>query len=562
MRPSVRCRWRRGLGVHDQQLAAGVDVARRQLVGLLHHEVGLEGHGGVGAARRDHVGPEGEVGHELPVHHVPLDAVDAGLLERGHLLAEPGEVGGQHGRGDLDGAVGSRVGRSSLPILARAPPAPARTLPAVEPSTLEITTIVAGGDGLGPRRRRAGRLRGRRPARRDGARSSVHEPAQGLRPGHVVEVLAAVARPRSSRRARSWPRAAVAATGSTSRPRGQRRLKADDRGRRAAAPGAARRARSSVGPEPAGRRATGRRCGASPSTVASGSGTGAATTSCAVGAVPGRPPAARRAGHRRPLPGRRGGAAGRGPHRRAARGRQRRSRAASRCPRACGSSPTAELHGGTRAWYHEEVAGRRWRISARSFFQARPDGAEALVDAVRARRWTARSRPAATSSTSTAASASSPARWRTRGQVTLVERAASSVADARVNLADQDARIVKADVGRWRAGPGRRGRGRPAPQPGSGAAGVAAVAATHAGRLVLVSCDPARARPRRRAAGGRRATELGRCDARRPVPAHLARRGRVAVRPRLRRDRTRRASSGRPAGAEQSRTMARSESST
>src|SRR6185436_10243779 len=42
----------------------------------------------------------------------------------------------------------------------------------------------------------------------------------------------------------------------------------------------------------------------------------------------------------------------------------------------------AELSSGTRAWYHEEVLGRRWRISARSFFQARPDGAEALVAAV------------------------------------------------------------------------------------------------------------------------------------------------------------------------------------
>ena len=37
------------------------------------------------------------------------------------------------------------------------------------------------------------------------------------------------------------------------------------------------------------------------------------------------------------------------------------------------------LRHGHRAWYHEEVAGRRWRISARSFFQARPDGADVLV---------------------------------------------------------------------------------------------------------------------------------------------------------------------------------------
>ncbi len=43
---------------------------------------------------------------------------------------------------------------------------------------------------------------------------------------------------------------------------------------------------------------------------------------------------------------------------------------------------SVELAAGQRAWIHEEVAGRRWRISARSFFQARPDGAEALVAAV------------------------------------------------------------------------------------------------------------------------------------------------------------------------------------
>ncbi|MBU3702521.1 MAG: hypothetical protein FGM58_10810, partial [Acidimicrobiia bacterium] len=32
-----------------------------------------------------------------------------------------------------------------------------------------------------------------------------------------------------------------------------------------------------------------------------------------------------------------------------------------------------ELRAGRRAWIHEEVAGRRWRISAGSFFQTRPD---------------------------------------------------------------------------------------------------------------------------------------------------------------------------------------------
>ena len=60
----------------------------------------------------DDVGPEREVRHELAVHHVPLDAVDAGRLERGDLLAEAGEVGGQHAGGDLDPGHGSRVLRA------------------------------------------------------------------------------------------------------------------------------------------------------------------------------------------------------------------------------------------------------------------------------------------------------------------------------------------------------------------------------------------------------------------------------------------------------------------
>ena len=66
----------------------------------------------------------------------------------------------------------------------------------------------------------------------------------------------------------------------------------------------------------------------------------------------------------------------------------------------------------------------------------------------------------------------------------------SAVADARVNLADLDAKVVATEVARWRprpadvvvADPSRSGLGRP---------GVAALVATGASRLVLVGCDPA-----------------------------------------------------------------------
>jgi 23S rRNA (uracil1939-C5)-methyltransferase len=43
-----------------------------------------------------------------------------------------------------------------------------------------------------------------------------------------------------------------------------------------------------------------------------------------------------------------------------------------------------ELRAGRRVWIYEEVAGRRWRVSAEAFFQASPEGAEALVASARA----------------------------------------------------------------------------------------------------------------------------------------------------------------------------------
>ena len=154
-----------------------------------------------------------------------------------------------------------------------------------------------------------------------------------------------------------------------------------------------------------------------------------------------------------------------------------------------GSSPT-------RAWYHEEVAGRRFRISARSFFQARPDGAAALVDAVR----------------DAAAGASDGAALGGRsrlvdlyggvglfaaalgaeagGGVTLVESAASAVADARVNLRAIEARVIAVDCRRWRPSPAELVVADPA-RAGLGAEVVDRMAATGAPTVVVVSCDPA-----------------------------------------------------------------------
>ncbi|MGH8973210.1 MAG: class I SAM-dependent RNA methyltransferase, partial [Acidimicrobiia bacterium] len=116
---------------------------------------------------------------------------------------------------------------------------------------------------------------------------------------------------------------------------------------------------------------------------------------------------------------------------------------------------TDELAAGRRAWIHEVVAGRRWRVSAESFFQGRPDGAEALVAAVRdalvdalvpgARLVDLYGGVGLFAGTLGAGS---------DGRVVVVETNRSALADARVNLADlPDARIVGADVRRWRPSP-------------------------------------------------------------------------------------------------------------
>jgi 23S rRNA (uracil1939-C5)-methyltransferase len=148
----------------------------------------------------------------------------------------------------------------------------------------------------------------------------------------------------------------------------------------------------------------------------------------------------------------------------------------------------AELSSGTRAWYHEEVAGRRWRISARSFFQARRDGAEALINAVALGMEGALPVGGHLVDLYGGVGLFGGALG-ADARVTLVEQSASSVADARVNLAGQDARIVRADVDHWGAARADVVVADP-PRTGLGARGVGKVAATHAPRLVLVSCDP------------------------------------------------------------------------
>lgn len=144
-----------------------------------------------------------------------------------------------------------------------------------------------------------------------------------------------------------------------------------------------------------------------------------------------------------------------------------------------------ELRAGRRAWIHEEVAGRRFRVSARSFFQARPDGAEALVDAVRTATAGAPDGRMIDAYGGVGLFAATVGEGR---PVTLLEWSASSVADARANV--PTAKVLKLDVSKWQPSNAALVVADPSRE-GLGAAAAATLSATHATHLVLVSCDPA-----------------------------------------------------------------------
>jgi 23S rRNA (uracil1939-C5)-methyltransferase len=146
----------------------------------------------------------------------------------------------------------------------------------------------------------------------------------------------------------------------------------------------------------------------------------------------------------------------------------------------------ADVAIGPRAAVHEQIDGARLRISARSFFQTRIDGASALVDAVRVA--VGALPPSATVVDAYAGVGLFAATVGRGAEVVCIEQSASSCEDARHNLADRAATIVQGSVERWHptaadvviADPARRGLGRKA---------VDVLAGTRAPRLVLVSCD-------------------------------------------------------------------------
>jgi len=139
---------------------------------------------------------------------------------------------------------------------------------------------------------------------------------------------------------------------------------------------------------------------------------------------------------------------------------------------------------GKSAHVHEVINGHTMRVSINSFFQSRTDGAETLARLVR--EATGPDRVLADLYCGVGLFAvTADAR-----RVVAVERGRAAVADAKHNLKGRDARIVRADVGKWKgnkvdvvvADPSRAGLGKD---------GARTVLACDPERVVLVSCDAA-----------------------------------------------------------------------
>ncbi|MEP1124345.1 MAG: TRAM domain-containing protein [Ilumatobacter sp.] len=158
----------------------------------------------------------------------------------------------------------------------------------------------------------------------------------------------------------------------------------------------------------------------------------------------------------------------------------------------------ADVHIGDRAFLVEQVDGVNLQVSAPSFFQAGPAGAELLVDAVR------RAAPELADADHAVDAYGGVGLFaatvmRSARRVTLIESARSSCFDAKENLkhragqGDKSVEIVRSDMGDWKPGddidpidvvvadPARPGLAKP---------GVAAVMRMDAPVVVLVSCDP------------------------------------------------------------------------
>ncbi len=146
-----------------------------------------------------------------------------------------------------------------------------------------------------------------------------------------------------------------------------------------------------------------------------------------------------------------------------------------------------QLRSGRQEFITETAAGRSWRVSALSFFQAGPGVATELAEMVGDAVGDLTTAHVVDAYAGVGLFAGSVAADAAR--ITTIERSGSSTEDAKVNLEGLPAHIIEADVDDWIPEPADVVIADPA-RAGLGSAGVDVLSQTGAERFVLVSCDP------------------------------------------------------------------------
>ncbi len=95
---------RTGFRVHRDVIAAGLGEGLQIGVAGRDHQMRVEDLLAVRTHRLDDIGAKGNVGHEMPVHHVEMNPVGAGRIHGADLFAQPGKIRSQDRRRDDEGA--------------------------------------------------------------------------------------------------------------------------------------------------------------------------------------------------------------------------------------------------------------------------------------------------------------------------------------------------------------------------------------------------------------------------------------------------------------------------
>ena len=81
--------------MHDERVGAGLHKFSEENVRVGNHEMGFQGQARYLAKRFDDWRAHRNVGHEMAVHHVHVNAVRSTAFSLGHLLAQAGEISGE-----------------------------------------------------------------------------------------------------------------------------------------------------------------------------------------------------------------------------------------------------------------------------------------------------------------------------------------------------------------------------------------------------------------------------------------------------------------------------------